>query len=717
MGAEKSGVKREAPLDADANKKPKTEPAWRAAAARRAAGPVAHGSKPIPEGKPNCLAGLTLVKVTTAPSSKTSYVVLGENAGVKKLDVIRKNKLRTLDEDGFLALIGERGTHALDPKVAAKLKDDEQKIVAAAKAMGPEKDSTGQLWTDKYAPQQLKELVGNKSNVEKLQAWLHEWPKSRKAQFKKPGPNATNTFKAMLISGSPGIGKTTAVHLVCAMEGYQPLELNASDTRSKKLLESALSDTINNRSIQGWMQGSNDTSNGVHITDHTVIIMDEVDGMSGGDRGGVGAINALIRKTQVPIICICNDRRNPKMQPLYTTAFNMTFVKPTVQQIRSRMLSIAFREKLQIPGEVMDQLIIAAQSDLRLVINMLSSWKLSQNSMSFDESKQFGAANQKPTLQTPFSLYAELSSAQRFGPLNRQSLNDKMDYYFQDHSIVPLMVEENYIKTNPVFAQKEANPQHKDWKHLQLLVKASASISDGDLIDTMIHGPQQHWSLMPHHGIASSVRPCSYIYGANTSFPSFPAFLGQNSKRTRLRRQLVDLQTRLRLRCTGSADDVRESYVSGLLPLVVDPLLQHGQEGIQDVIDNMDAYYLIPEDRETLVELELDDARREEKLKKLPAPVKAALTRAYNAKSHPVVFQRATGGLPAAQKTKVKQLHADGVPDNEDAYGVEEETAETAEWASDEDSDADLSKDRMVKQAKPKGKAKAKPKAAPRAAP
>jgi replication factor C subunit 1 len=37
----------------------------------------------------------------------------------------------------------------------------------------------------------------------------------------------------------------------------------------------------------------------VPITDKTCLIMDEVDGMSAGDRGGVGALNALIKKTKV----------------------------------------------------------------------------------------------------------------------------------------------------------------------------------------------------------------------------------------------------------------------------------------------------------------------------------------------------------------------------------------------------------------------------------
>lgn len=67
--------------------------------------------------------------------------------------------------------------------------------------------------------------------------WLRDFAASLKCGFKKPGKNGMNTSRAVLITGPPGIGKTTTAHLVAKLEGYTPIELNASDARSKKLIE------------------------------------------------------------------------------------------------------------------------------------------------------------------------------------------------------------------------------------------------------------------------------------------------------------------------------------------------------------------------------------------------------------------------------------------------------------------------------------------------
>ena len=84
--------------------------------------------------------------------------------------------------------------------------------------------------------------------------WLNNWQAAYQCNFKKPGKNATGTFRGILISGPPGIGKTTAAHIIAVACGYTPLELNASDARSKKLIEHGTN--IDNSSLDGWFAGS-----------------------------------------------------------------------------------------------------------------------------------------------------------------------------------------------------------------------------------------------------------------------------------------------------------------------------------------------------------------------------------------------------------------------------------------------------------------------------
>ncbi len=262
-----------------------------------------------------------------------------------------------------------------------------------------------------------------------------------------------NVYRAVLISGPPGIGKTTSAHLVAKMEGYAPLEFNASDTRSKKLIENMLQDTINNKSLDSWYSGGSAKSLGPdvpRIHERTVLIMDEVDGMSVVTEEVLEPSMLSSRRQR------CRSFASATIDEIKRC--DLLSIPPTTSASVNRMLpksshvcfSIAFKEKLKIPGEVMAQLIEAAQSDIRSVINMLSTWKLSKNTMDFDESKSLGAENAKPGLHTPFSLYSELSSPYMFSATSRKTLNDKADLYFQDHSFVPLMVAENYVKLNPL---------------------------------------------------------------------------------------------------------------------------------------------------------------------------------------------------------------------------------------------------------------------------
>ncbi|KZT38716.1 DNA replication factor C, large subunit [Sistotremastrum suecicum HHB10207 ss-3] len=720
---------------------PKPKFNYAAKAAKLAAGPSAPGSKEVPVGQPNCLAGLAFVftgeltslareeaqdlakryggRVTLQPSSKTSYVILGNDAGPKKLEAIKKHGLPTLDEDGFLELIRTR-KGVLDEATKKKMQDEERKIKEAAKDLELREKAaakeaakpgaaagaapSGQLWTTKYAPQTLKEICGNKGQVEKLQKWLHDWPSSLKSGFKKPGKDGMNIFRAVMITGPPGIGKTTSAHLCAKLEGYTPIELNASDARSKKLVES--STNINNTSLDGFLVGDKKTNVvGMEITNKTVLIMDEVDGMSAGDRGGIGALNALIRKSRIPIICIANDRTAQKMKPLTSTTFNLPFRRPEAAAIRSRIKTIAYKEKLDIPANVVDQLVNGTQSDIRQVLNMLSTWKLSSNSIDFDQGKELSKSNEKYVLMTPFNVTFKILGPYLFSSTARETLNEKMELYFHDMSLVPLFIQENYLKTEPAKCRGLDGPELA-MKRLELMDRAASSISDGDLVDNMIHSSEQHWSLLPLHAALSTIRPSSFLFGTGGGYgspnpQSFPAWLGQNSRQSKLKRQLGDIQIRMRLKVSGDKVEIRQHYIPALFPRLVMPLMESGASAVDEVIESMDEYFLSREDWDSLVELGVGDHKDETVLKKISTATKTSFTRKYNTQDHPIPFHKATdlGKVP-------KKLGDGPAPDHEDVFDVDDDVEEEdTKESKDVDS---ISKDKLIKESKPKGKAKAK---------
>lgn len=545
--------------------------------------PEMAGTKELPTGEENCLAGLSFVftgvleslgrdegsklvkkyggKVVGAPSSKTSYVVLGGDAGPKKLETIAKHNLKTINEDGLFELIKRLPANGGDGKAAEKYaekqKADEEKVRAMAAEIDAEekrkaasakpvktsqgpKSATSQqtpsssqpasssdLWTTKYAPSSTSMICGNKAPVEKLQNWLRNWHRNAKHDFKKGGADGSGIYRAVIIHGGPGIGKTTAAHLVAKLEGFDIVETNASDTRSKKLVESSTLGVLDTTSLQGYFAAEGKQIEGEKK--NLVLIMDEVDGMSAGDRGGVGAVAAIVKKSKIPIILICNERRLPKMKPFDHITFEIPFRRPTADQIRARLSTICFREGLKIPPPVLDGLIEGTNADIRQVINMLSTARLDQQGLNYDQGKDMSKAWEKHIILKPWDIVSKILSAQMFAPSSTSTLNDKIALYFNDHEFSYLMLQENYLKTKPTLAGRYQGKEQK-LKALELMDNAASGISDGDLVDRMIHGTQQQWSLMPVHAVFSFVRPASFQYGNFSERAGFTSWLGNNSK-------------------------------------------------------------------------------------------------------------------------------------------------------------------------------------------
>ncbi|KAH3673297.1 hypothetical protein WICMUC_003757 [Wickerhamomyces mucosus] len=667
--------------------------------ARQSTLPTGSNDIKIPEGAPNCLTGLTMVftgvlpnisrddsenlakrygaKVTKSISSKTSVVVLGEEAGPSKVRKIKQFKLKAIDEAGFLQLIQgmpeEGGDGDAAERARSKRLEEEQQALREAEKLQEEADieakkreeaikrlqkngksampsnlklDSEKLWTVRYAPTSLEQICGNKSSVTKLKDWLEQWP--RKFGNRKPEKGETE-MRAVLIHGPPGIGKTTAAHLIAKSLGYDILEKNASDVRSKSLLHENIGNVLNNTSVVGFFNNASQNSN------KFCIIMDEVDGMSGGDRGGVGELASFARKTQAPLILICNDKSSPKMRPFDRCTLEIPFRRPSAREMKSRLMTIALREGVKLDPNTIDQLVAATSNDIRQIINLISTVSMTQKTIDSSNSKSIAQDWQKNIALKPFDIIPRLLSGQNYLENSSLPLYKKMELYFDDHAFVPPMLQENYLNTRP-----------NRGNHLKQVAQAADSISLGDLVDAKIHSSDQQWSLMPLHAIMSTVRPGSLVAGSVSGRINFAGWFGQNSKTGKYYRLLTELQYRSRLRTSTNAIEFRLEYLPILVKRMLITLLSQGADAIPTIIDILDHYYLNKSDFDYLMEFPIGVDNTAPALKKIPTKVKSALTRKYNAGSHPISVYKPGTSTGVSSKSKEPKPDFDEVVEDDE---------------------------------------------------
>jgi replication factor C subunit 1 len=123
-------------------------------------------------------------KVTTAVSSRTSYLIVGRDPGESKTKKATEMKTKVIDENGFFNLLetSEEKAEIIDTKAKTATQKQMEKMdkeavgsIQSPTAGMKEGDTQTLLWTDKWKPTKYSEICGNAGLVKKIATWLREW--------------------------------------------------------------------------------------------------------------------------------------------------------------------------------------------------------------------------------------------------------------------------------------------------------------------------------------------------------------------------------------------------------------------------------------------------------------------------------------------------------------------------------------------------------------
>ncbi|MFO7835000.1 MAG: replication factor C large subunit [Halohasta sp.] len=211
-------------------------------------------------------------------------------------------------------------------------------------------------WTETYRPRSLSELRGNNKARDALREWADSWDDHR---------------EAVVLHGSPGVGKTSAAHALANDMGWETVELNASDQRTADVIERFAGRAAMNATLSGSASGGG--AAGGDTASRQLVVLDEADNIHGNyDRGGKAAITELVKNSGQPIVLIANEFYEMS-RGLRNACQEIEFRDVGARSIVPALRDICRHEDIEYEQEALDAIAETNSGDLRGAVKDLQA--------------------------------------------------------------------------------------------------------------------------------------------------------------------------------------------------------------------------------------------------------------------------------------------------------------------------------------------------------
>jgi DNA polymerase III delta prime subunit len=183
--------------------------------------------------------------------------------------------------------------------------------------------------------------------------------------------------KGIYVYGEPGTGKTEFVMNILREMDYDVIKYDAGDIRNKSIIETITNNNMSDKNIMSMFYKK---------VKKIVIVMDEIDGMNNGDKGGINMLIKLIRPkktkkqkleelTNNPIICIGNYHIDKKIKDLMKVCNTIELKTPSIKQINDVMKTLM----PNMENELRENVYKFVQHDLRKLKTIYQIYTKNEN--------------------------------------------------------------------------------------------------------------------------------------------------------------------------------------------------------------------------------------------------------------------------------------------------------------------------------------------------